>query len=707
MHNPVKWSSLRFCFVLLIPLRGLCAETSWWDAYECDVGMGGIHLSAAQADSVEGGVVGPASPIRPWTFGEKDRLIVPHGDKLNLAGPVTIEVWCKPAAHSGYALLKKHAFGFPAFLPDGDVSWYLYTADKKTYGVRCKDAAKLGHWRQYCLVVDGKHTIAYVDAKEANRRAVASRINTPANPMMIGFSDGWAGKFLGEIGLVRLYDTALSPAQIADNRKRLEAGLYPTTSAHVVFERSALPRTSFTRAFIFDDENAPIEMPVSDGFHPQRTMLVGAWINPAETRDPGPVITHGNGHNAGFQLILYGTTLAGVIKTTDGKFWVRQTECVEPGRWQNIGLAWNGRTLQLLKDGKPVGKPGLATGTLVATDQPLRVGTAPGGTRRYRGEVAEIRLLDDCQVDLPDIPQHVGEEAHDAAVNDDPSGTVGPRSRHLEGKTEKRTPLVDFEDMTGWQVAYGRGITAAKLMRSREQRCWAEHVAKIVYGGGEYQGIERKVRILPPEPIEIRDRFDAIDLWTYPHYWGRGQGVAMTVHLQDADGVDHEFDLAANPRWFYWTGWYIAHRKLPRAFEPGTLFTGFTLHSFADVPEQVMYLDSLAFYVEDRSPIDSHVPAWDDLPCPTTQDTILPSLPPDTRYVNTAARASSVVLMSYQGPHDRIEWRYQPDTGTLSDIKASFNGGPAFRPAAFGWRSMASPIRPTTRPSRNASSISK
>ena len=674
------------CLGLLAPpVPSAHAQEAWWEACEEARGPGSVHVSAdslpVDAETV---AVRPASPVRAWTFGPRDRVVVPHEPRLDIPGPFTIEVWCKPEVAAGYGLLKKHTFGYPAFVPEGHASWYLYTADKKTYGGSCKNAVKIGQWQHYCLTYDGERVTAYVDGRPGHSRPLEAQVNTPANPVMIGFSDGWAGKFLGEIGLARIYKEALSPDEIRANSTALQNGRPPPAPQPVVLERSAIPRKTFERALVFDGTRSRLAIPAAEGGAPRQQLLACAWIRPADTRGPGPVVTHGDGHDAGFQLILYGKTLAAVVKTTDGTFWVRHADCIEPERWQHIGVAWNGRTLQLFRNGLPVGPPGLATGTAVPATGPVLVGGDPGGSRHYQGEMGEVILRSQCPVELPAIPPDVGQEAFEPARDDAPPGPPGPRSRHLEGKTEKHAPLVTFDDMTGWRVAYRRGITTGRLTRSREQRCWGDHVAKIAYGGAHYQGVERKVRVLPPAPIPIGRRFDAVDLWTYPKCWGRSQGVAMTVHLVDADGQEHDYDLAANPRWFYWTGWYIAHRKLPRAFGPGTLFAGFTLHSFVADPDQVMYMDSLAFYVEDRGAIESHVPAWEDLPCPTTPDTILPSLRPGTQYVNSTARDGSAVVLSYRGPDDSIDWRYEPKTGGLSDIRVSHNETPAFHPVRDG-----------------------
>ncbi|MBT3379590.1 MAG: LamG domain-containing protein [Lentisphaerae bacterium] len=664
---------------------GPAMAATWWEAYRA--AESGPHV-LFQADrkvpeSIES-YVKDAPPNQPWHFGDGQRLIVEYSPETDLTPPLTIEAWCRPTAHSGYVMLRKHGFGFPAFHEGGDTTWYLRATSKRDHSARYPGIAKLNQWHYYCLTWDGKRVSIYHQGKSVAEKPLVIDLNVPSTPLLIGFSDGWAGTFAGDIGLVRLTGAVLSPHVIARNSAILQEGGSPPTHDALVLERSSIPVVTFKQALVLGADSGPFELPVPETLAPARSLSVSVWLRASGKRLRGPILRYGGDDTSAFRIDVDWEAVTATVRTSDGVFRLRAESALEPERWQNVGIAWNGRTMQMFVNGLAAGRPGLATGELEDVKGTIVVGGDNPRSSGFTGELGEIRFSDTCTVDLPAIPENVGEEVTSRAVNALPDTPPGPRSRHLEGKSQKHAPLVDFEDLSGWSVVSSGGVTVGKLERSREQRCWGEHVAKVVFQGSTFQGPTCEVRILPPAPIRIDRPFGAVDLWVYAHYWGRTQGTAMSVHLRLPDGTEERHDLAANPRWFYWTGWYIAHRTLPHAFPAGTQFTGFTIHGFRPAPEQTLYLDSLTFYSENRSPVPSYVPDWDDLPTPTTPDTVLPPLTSGQTARNRVIKDGDATRLLCETDDDVIEWRYLPNTGTLSDIEARVNGGEAFRPAVAG-----------------------
>ena len=95
------------------------------------------------------------------------------------------------------------------------------------------------------------------------------------------------------------------------------------------------------------------------------------------------------------------------------------------------------------------------------------------------------------------------------ASNIDPEGKVGERPYEMEGREEKRKPLVDFEDLSDWEAAGYNGCTA-RLYRSKEELMWGEYTAKIVYRG---KTADSYFEIRPKKPIPIDGQFTAVNLW--------------------------------------------------------------------------------------------------------------------------------------------------------------------------------------------------
>ena len=103
-------------------------------------------------------------------------------------------------------------------------------------------------------------------------------------------------------------------------------------------------------------------------------------------------------------------------------------------------------------------------------------------------------------------------------VLEEEPGVVGRRPYELEWAyrtADDHPPLVDFEELTGWQVACEDA--QASLTRTREQQIWGRHVAKLTYRA---TGRFPVVRIKPPRPILIKAPFDAVSLWIYGNNWG-------------------------------------------------------------------------------------------------------------------------------------------------------------------------------------------
>ena len=75
---------------------------------------------------------------------------------------------------------------------------------------------------------------------------------------------------------------------------------------------------------------------------------------------------------------------------------------------------------------------------------------------------------------------------------------IGQRPYEMEwaNRTEDtHPPLIDFEDLTGWQVETTNAN--AQFKRSREQQLWGKYVAKLTY---LETGADPEIRITSPSP---------------------------------------------------------------------------------------------------------------------------------------------------------------------------------------------------------------
>jgi hypothetical protein len=279
------------------------------------------------------------------------------------------------------------------------------------------------------------------------------------------------------------------------------------------------------------------------------------------------------------------------------------------------------------------------------------------------------------------------------AINELPADEkIGERPYEMEGRKEARASLVDFEDLSGWKV---RGYNGGKatLQRSREQQMWGDYVAKVTYWGETRDG---RVEISPPKPIEIPEEFNAVNIWLYGDNWGWIHYPSLTramlsIRLLDVEGESHEVNMGVIDARY----WFLAHRTLtgrgswsPNYTSSGdgkidfpAKFVSFVISPCADSQPRSIYLDSLSFYREALKPLVFQERA-EELPFPTTPDTILPSVMHE--HANHASETESGYSFQYDGSDSGIEYVYRPVTGTLSDVEVIYDGKLKFRPMSGG-----------------------
>jgi len=123
-------------------------------------------------------------------------------------------------------------------------------------------------------------------------------------------------------------------------------------------------------------------------------------------------------------------------------------------------------------------------------------------------------------------------------------------------RREEVEPLVDFERTLGWSVEPFDGADGS-FERSQDQQLWGEYTGLLRYSGTQASS---RLILRPPEGIEIRERFDSLEMWIYGPETGEASRVTppvIRVHVQDADGRLHAVELARVD----WEGWWLAHRS--------------------------------------------------------------------------------------------------------------------------------------------------
>jgi len=307
-------------------------------------------------------------------------------------------------------------------------------------------------------------------------------------------------------------------------------------------------------------------------------------------------------------------------------------------------------------------------------------------------------------------PEHVA-----PAVNTvDPNAPIGRRPYEMEwaNRQEERTPLVSFEDLSGWTVAMWAGCVA-ELRLSREQQMWGQHVAKLTYRG---IGPDSRCELRPPGPIPLPRDFTAVNLWCYGNNWDwepdpTTPQVELFVHLADANGNDHRIRLAR----VRWKEWWLIHKHLTPAelasMPPPRSFTGIEVAGAANAQDRAIFLDSLAVYREALRPLTFEprpargvdpFPGQGQglngtgpgrLPFPTRQQTILPSNFASGYRTSVTRGADGVYVFAYRGPDASVHYSVDPAKGWRG-IVASVDGSSVARPLVGGgveWNGAVAP----------------
>ncbi|MBR5024566.1 MAG: hypothetical protein IKX48_05835, partial [Victivallales bacterium] len=282
---------------------------------------------------------------------------------------------------------------------------------------------------------------------------------------------------------------------------------------------------------------------------------------------------------------------------------------------------------------------------------------------------------------------------------------VGKRPYEMDwaNRTEDDHPaLVDFERNENWTVDAegGEGI----VERSREQQMFGNYVLKFSYKGVK-SGASFTLR--PPQPLPVPADFDAVTLWTYGNKFairqdGKTVGNAVvSVLFKTPDGEEQAIQIIR----IHWDEWFLCHIRLTNdqqklLHQPGTVFSGLKVTNCRTESERTLYFDSLCLYKEAFAPLSFKprakrgidlFPGQDEgvntgegrLPFPTRQDTILPDSAAEDS-TNSMSRKGDGAVFRYEGKDGKLTIRYEPKTGTWSDLTAQWNGGPSFQPLADG-----------------------
>jgi hypothetical protein len=151
--------------------------------------------------------------------GTSNWVTVPDAASLDLTTGMTLEAWVNPASLSGWrtALLKEssgtlsYAMYANDNTPNPAVTVRIGGADRSAVGT---SRLPLNTWTHLAATYDGAQVRLYVNGVQAGSRAQTGSITVSTGPLRIGGNAVWTEFFAGLIDEVRVYNRALSAAEI-------------------------------------------------------------------------------------------------------------------------------------------------------------------------------------------------------------------------------------------------------------------------------------------------------------------------------------------------------------------------------------------------------------------------------------------------------------------------------------------------------------
>jgi hypothetical protein len=161
--------------------------------------------------------------------GVNARVTVPSSAALNLTTQMTLEAWVFPTAHGGLwrnVLIKERVGGevynLYANTDAGGPAAFVVRAAAPNNPVGAIGASPLAlnTWTHLAATYDGSMLRLYVNGVQVGSQAMTGSLVTSTGVLGIGGNGVWGEYFQGQIDEIRIYNRALTPAQIQADMAR-------------------------------------------------------------------------------------------------------------------------------------------------------------------------------------------------------------------------------------------------------------------------------------------------------------------------------------------------------------------------------------------------------------------------------------------------------------------------------------------------------
>jgi sugar lactone lactonase YvrE len=409
----------------------------------------GAHTGTVTSPSWVEGKYGKALSFN----GTSSCVSVPNGVDLQLSGSFTLEAWMKPTTvNQGAPIFFKEAesfYGYSLFFGAFEAGYVSgYVADKPSQYIEVEAPEKLtaNVWNHVAMSSDGTTLRLYLNGKQVDT-APAKAAMESKGPLLIGCAKNFSEYFKGQIDNARIYNRALSGAEIETNKAAaITSGSPPPppgspTAAYAFDETSGTSAKDaagshtgtvtapswvegkFGKALAFNGTSSCVSVPNSVDLQLSGSFTIEAWVNPTTVKQGAPIFFKEAESFYGYSL-FFGAFEEGHVEGFIADKSQNYTEVESPGKlavntWTHVSMTSDGTTFRLYVNGSQVD-----TGSAKAAAEsngPLLIGCAKNFGEYFNGKIDNIRIYPRA-LSAAEVETNKG-----AAVTDAPVAPKGNR----------------------------------------------------------------------------------------------------------------------------------------------------------------------------------------------------------------------------------------------------------------------------------------
>jgi concanavalin A-like lectin/glucanase superfamily protein/Big-like domain-containing protein/putative Ig domain-containing protein len=335
---------------------------------------------------------------------------------LNVTTSMTMEAWVYPTEAGGWRTVVfkeapeevwKHSYGlYSAFGAEGPGGHVLL---EDSVNLHAPAALAVNEWSHLATTYNGSMLRLFVNGTERAAVAATGSIDVSAGDLRIGGNAMWGDFFKGRIDEVRLYNRALTLAEIQSDMSTPIAdgpvAAYSFDEGAGLTARDDTGRLQtgtitgatwtstgrFGSALRFDGVNDWVTVADSSWLDLTREMTLEAWVYPTAGGGWRTVLQKQAGDWYTFALYSDGSTGPNARMMLLSDTSVTTPAALAPNAWTHLAATYDGSTLRLFVNGLVVSSTP-ATGLLQTSSDPLRFGGNSIWGEHFAGVIDEVRV---------------------------------------------------------------------------------------------------------------------------------------------------------------------------------------------------------------------------------------------------------------------------------------------------------------------------